>query len=672
MTKKILIAIAVFVLLSIIVIGVVSASPSRQQSEAGPLGFLIAVLNDASDKGALTDALSVLLSDLLIENLIIPNTGETPAQVRERLTTTPTPIPINPPRPDARELGIINIALDYLLPGYHVGLGSAQLSDYLHYWGVGEVTMKFVDPGVVTPMLAESWELDFNPGDSIPYGATLRIRDDVIFHGQGLGDRSNNGASWGPMTAHDIAFTINDGNGAVNRASIHWQAGDFATMFGNNPAVAIDDRTLKLTFATDHEGETIYDPRWSASLMNDAGQGFSVQSLNRYETVGETEMRDSAFIGTGPLHIVSWIQHDVGILEPVPYDHWNANAKVDRIVFSEVPEQDTQIAMMETGEVDAATILTKNLPRMLEGGFKTADNGLAGHASVVFSGNLWETEHALSGTHLNTLAVYMRDLPWIGNPNPYDGGACPSGCSDFEEGVLVRNALARAINRERINHDLLYGLGYPVHLNQFSPTNPNWQSKWEYPYDPDEAGRLLDEAGYPLEEDDKRFDIPLYAPNPGGYQELADEIAGYWQEIGVNTSVQKFAYSVYRPGIVARATTMPWVTQCNDGKSAWPWNWPKSADHTSLTRGGFGCGLEIKKAADTWIAVAAEPDPAKQIEMNNELAQYLFDHAVSFGVVSTPAPITYNPIKIAEWPMEPALYVTWNNPESIVPIRIHR
>ena len=176
----------------------------------------------------------------------------------------------------------------------------------------------------------------------------------------------------------------------------------------------------------------------------------------------------------------------------------------------------------------------------------------------------------------------------------------------------------------------------------------------------------MTKAGYP---NGKRFDIPLYAPNPGGYQEIADAIAGYWEDIGVSTAVQKYAYSVYRPTIVARATTLPWVTACDDGKSTWPWEWPKSADHTSLTRGGFGCGLEIKRVADTWIAVASEPDPAKQIKMNNALADYLYEHAVSFGVVGVPRPITYNPNKIASWPMDPALYSSWNNPEDIVPAR---
>ncbi len=585
------------------------------------------------------------------------------------LVVTPTAVPvampgaINAPQPKG-EAGIITIAIEDVAPG--VGLGSTQLTDAMHYWGVGEVTMKFVAPGVVAPMLASAWELRIDDSGR-PYGATLTIREDVIFHGEGLGDRSNNGGSWGPMTAADIAFTVNDGNNAVNNASIHWQAGDFAAMFGPNEAVAVDDTTVELTFNVDANGNPLYDPRWSANLMNDAAQAFSVQSINRFNTVGKQEMQDTNFIGTGPLQILEWVQDDTAVLEAVPYDHWSANAKADQIIFKEVGEQNTQIALLETGEVDAAPIQLKNLPRLLDGGFRTSDTGLAGLASVTFSGNLWETHHVVTGEPLDTAAVYMRDLPWIGNPDPSDSGRAP-GISDFEEGTLVRNGLARAIDRELINEVLLNDLGFPAYLNQFSPTNPNWQSKWEYPYDPAEAGRLLDQAGYPLNNNGTRFEMPLYAPNPGGFQEIADAIAGFWEEIGVSTAVQKYAYSVYRPTIVARATTLPWVTGCDDGKSTWPWEWPKSQDHTSLTRGGFGCGLEIKKAADTWVAVASEPDVEKQIEMNNELAQYLFDQAVSFGVVGVPAPITFNPNKIAEWPMDPSLFATWNNPEDLVPV----
>ena len=586
------------------------------------------------------------------------------------LVHTPTPvveIVAAVEAPEAMgEAGVINIAITDVPPG--VGLGSAQLADAVHYWGVGEVTMKYVPPGKIAPMLATSWELDFEEGQGVPSGATLKIRDDVIFHGEGLGDRSNAGAGWGTMTAHDIAFTLNDANPNLNPKSIHWQAGEFASMFGDNPVVAIDDTTVKLTFPKNPAtGEVNYNPTWNARDLNDAAQAFSVQSLNRFESVGETVMKDTPFIGTGPLQIREWVQDDTAILDAVPYKHWRVDAEgvdtlIQTIVFKEVGEQNTQIALMETGEIDAAPILLKSLPRMLEGGFKTADSGLAGHASVVFSGNLWETNHIITNEPLDTAAVYMRDLPWISNPDPSDSGACPAGCSDFEEGVLVRNALARAVNRAEINEFVLNNLGFEAHLNQFSTINPNWQSKWEYEYDPMKAQELLAQAGYP-----NGFEIPLYAPNPGGYQEIADAIAGYWEDIGVRTAVQKYAYSVYRPTIVARATTLPWVTACDDGKSTWPWEWPKSTDHSSYTRGGFGCGLEIKEVAETWRDVAKESDPAKQIEMNNALADYLFEHAVSFGVVGVPAPITYNPNKIADWPMDPALFSTWNNPEDIVP-----
>ena len=613
---------------------------------------------------------TVVVEKEVVREVEVVKEVEVEKEVEVVLVVTPTAIPvvelgaIDTPDPTS-EAGVVTIAITDVAPG--VGLGSTQLTDAMHYWGVGEVTMKFVGAGEITPMLASAWELDYNDA-GLPSGATLTIRDDVIFHGEGLGDRSNDGASWGPMTAADIAFTINDGNNAVNSASIHWQAGDFAAMFGSNEAEAPDDTTLVVTFNVKEDGDPLYDPRWSANLMNDAAQAFSVQSLNRFNTVGKQEMQDTNFIGTGPLHIVEWVQDDQAILEAVPYDHWNANTKVDRIIFREVGEQNAQIALLETAGVDAAPILLNNLPRLLDGGFRTADNGLANHASVVFSGNLWETNHVVTGETLDTAAVYMRDLPWIGDPSPDNTGDKNKAISDLEEARMVRNALARAINRDEINEFLLNGLGFPNYLNQFSARNPNWQSKWNYPYDPEAAGAMLDEAGWTKNSSGNRFDIPLYAPNPGGFQEIADAIAGYWQEIGVNTAVQKYAYSVYRPTIVARSTTLPWVTACDDGKSSWPWSWPKSQDHTSLTRGGFGCGLEIKKAADTWLAVAAELDESKQIEMNNELAQYLYDEAVSFSVVGVPAPITFNPKKIAAWPMDPALFSTWNNPEDIVPV----
>ena len=54
-------------------------------SEQDSFDLLVAVLNDAVEKEALTDAVSDSLSDLLIEYLIVPVTGETSDEVKSRL-----------------------------------------------------------------------------------------------------------------------------------------------------------------------------------------------------------------------------------------------------------------------------------------------------------------------------------------------------------------------------------------------------------------------------------------------------------------------------------------------------------------------------------------------------------------------------------------------------------
>ena len=87
MVIKTLIAITAFALLSTIALGVVSALPNEQEDPgSASYRLLITVLTDANDKGALSDALNELLSDLFIEYLIAPITGETVEQARQRLT----------------------------------------------------------------------------------------------------------------------------------------------------------------------------------------------------------------------------------------------------------------------------------------------------------------------------------------------------------------------------------------------------------------------------------------------------------------------------------------------------------------------------------------------------------------------------------------------------------
>ena len=87
MLKKTALIIIAAALLSVVILGNATASPSGQlSSDLAPFDLVLAVFDDANDRGLLTDTLNEALADVFIEYLIIPGTGETAAQIRERLT----------------------------------------------------------------------------------------------------------------------------------------------------------------------------------------------------------------------------------------------------------------------------------------------------------------------------------------------------------------------------------------------------------------------------------------------------------------------------------------------------------------------------------------------------------------------------------------------------------
>ena len=88
MRKTVLLSILAAVTLSAIVLGNALASPNKQaSSDTAPFDLVLAVFTDANDRGLLADTLNEALADLFIEYLIAPETGETADQVRARLST---------------------------------------------------------------------------------------------------------------------------------------------------------------------------------------------------------------------------------------------------------------------------------------------------------------------------------------------------------------------------------------------------------------------------------------------------------------------------------------------------------------------------------------------------------------------------------------------------------
>lgn len=108
---------------------------------------------------------------------------------------------------------------------------------------------------------------------------------------------------------------------------------------------------------------------------------------------------------------------------------------------------------------------------------------------------------------------------------------------------LVRQALFTAIDRTRISKDAYQDLAFPAmnaipeQFTQLTDTSIDYNKL--FAYDPVKAGKMLDEAGYPVK-DGKRFSIELsgYKNADAFYAEPAAQIiAANWRAVGVDVKL---------------------------------------------------------------------------------------------------------------------------------------
>ena len=122
---------------------------------------------------------------------------------------------------------------------------------------------------------------------------------------------------------------------------------------------------------------------------------------------------------------------------------------------------------------------------------------------------------------------------------------------EWEQARKVREALSIAIDRDLIVETLLGGEGSAQPLWM-------WENKLDFldedlrtiPYDPERAIQLLEEAGYP-----DGFEITL-TPSIRGVAaevEACEAISEMWEEIGIDTTIQRVPYLTQGPLIQARS-----------------------------------------------------------------------------------------------------------------------
>lgn len=218
-------------------------------------------------------------------------------------------------------------------------------------------------------------------------------------------------------------------------------------------------------------------------------------------------------VGTGPFKLANWVTGQR--VEMVPFEsYWGPKPQTTKLVFRPIREAASRTAVLRTGEAD----IVFNLP----------PSDLA----------LLEQDPALVVRREVGITQVMVELRQTRLP--------------FSD-VRVRKAVNLAVDKEAIIKNILQGLGSLME-------GPGIPSLWGYirlpafPYDPEQARRLLAEAGYP-----SGFDAKLYYV-PGrwaGDDQVAEAIQGYLSRVGVRVSIVKIPEAELVPVLSRDPDQMP-------------------------------------------------------------------------------------------------------------------
>ena len=250
--------------------------------------------------------------------------------------------------------------------------------------------------------------------------------------------------------ADDVAYTYNYYRNPDNAAAT---ASNFV---GVSDVQAADPNTVVVTLEQPN-----------AALLTRLGQAGLVPQHHHSE-IGEDAYKADP-IGTGPFVLQEWRAAE--FTECVRFDdYWEGAAHMDGIREDIVPEASVRAIALENGEADSAVwpLVTDDHVRFLE------DPELSDY------------------TVIRTSSVAVNHF-MINNLNPI-----------FQD-KRVRQAMMFAIDRESIRDDLWQGFAALATAN-ISPALEFYYEPdvAQYPYDPEQAAALLDEAGWTLNDDGVR------------------------------------------------------------------------------------------------------------------------------------------------------------------------
>ena len=291
----------------------------------------------------------------------------------------------------------------------------------------------------VTPVLATEIPTVENGGVVVTgkqMAVTWKLRKGVKWHDGQLFTADDVKFTWEVMMHPKTRVTTRDGFDKITKAEVldsHTIRFDFKQIYAPHDLLFYNTGAILPKHVL---GPLLEDPN---------GDSINKSGFNR------------APIGTGPFKFKEWISGD-HITMVAFDDYWRGRPKVDALKMRIVPDENAAFTLLKSGELD-----------------------LYQSASI----NQYDALRKLK--HIEVSA--LPSLTWehidfnLGKPTFQD--------------IRVRKAIAHAINKKQISEKIYQGL-YTVAHSDLAPLSwaYNKQIEDKYPYDPEKAKKLLEEAGW--------------------------------------------------------------------------------------------------------------------------------------------------------------------------------
>ena len=376
-----------------------------------------------------------------------------------------------------------------------------------------------------------------------------------------------------PLTAEDAAYSFNRIGDPANRFTGN-APGFVFTSIGFQGAEVLDDLRVQINIARKNP--------IAFGLITE----IPVHCKDSYEAMTLDEAASNP-IGSGSYRLASWTRGSEVVLEKVK-DPGN----FQRIVWRIIPEASTRTAELIAGNVD---IITNVVPEQID----AIQN--SGRAEV----------QIVSGTRRMYVGFNLSD----------ESRQQPGG--EAIQDPRVRRALQYAVDVPTICRQLL-STECERATGLVNPPNDN-PNLTPYPFDPETAERLLDEAGWERGSDGTRFSIRLQAGR-GRYVNDVNVVLAvtqYLQDVGLDVELELMEWaSVYTPLLRERRMGPLFFLGTGGGL------WSPIYDMTDLADVNSGTNYthwDDERWFSRWAEISEASSPEEMRPIIDEMLQVFYD-----------------------------------------------